>query len=39
MRQEDHEFKASLGKGSENLSEKQNTNKRAGGVAQVLKSC
>jgi hypothetical protein len=35
-RHEDGGFKASPGKGSETLSQKQNFNKRAGGVTQVV---
>jgi hypothetical protein len=31
--QEDHEFKTSLGKGGETLSQKQNKNKRAVSIA------
>jgi hypothetical protein len=38
QRQEDPGFKASTSKVSKTLSRKQNTNKRAGGVAQVLPS-
>jgi hypothetical protein len=36
QKQEDHKFEASLGKDSETLSQRQNTNKRDGGVAQVV---
>jgi D-mannonate dehydratase len=35
-RWEDLEFKTSLGKVSETLSQKQNKNKRTGGIAQVV---
>jgi hypothetical protein len=37
LRQEDVEFEASLGKVSKVLSRKENTNKRARSVAQVVK--
>jgi hypothetical protein len=36
QRQEDHEFKTSPGKVSKTLSQKQNTNKRTGSIAQVV---
>jgi hypothetical protein len=35
QKQEDLEFKVSLGKVSKTLSQKQNTNKKIGGMAQV----
>jgi hypothetical protein len=36
LRLEDEEFKASPGKVSKNLSQKQNTNKRAKDISQVV---